>query len=214
MINADEKELKDSELSYSIFLVLYYVLVAILFYCILTFCFRHTYQLPVASPGTLVSDWWTWSFVREWLMVVYLLVFISGPFMRLARNRLGAGLHIFLLFVLLVWWVVNLSFDIVQLTRANLAPTEVNFDVTNLARDPRWCCVYGGQPGTALVCAINVMVAACPAIGVSQLTWNWVFVMRFIVHILIGVFLIYDMIVMWTAYLPVLNKYLLKNKAT
>lgn len=207
----EETELKRAEFSFRIYLVLYFALIVILFYCILAFAFRYTYELPVASPGVLISDRWSFNFTREWLMWLYLLMFLSGPFMRLSRSRAGAGVHLFVLLILFIWWGLNLAADIIQLVNANLAPNAENFDVTNLATDPRWCCVYGGQPGTALICAINVMINACPAISAAQLRWDWIFVMRFIVNIVIGAFIIYDFFVTWIVYLPVLNRYLRKT---
>ena len=205
-------KLKEAELSYRIYLILYFVLIVILYYCVLSFNFRHTYQLPVASPGVLVSDRWSFNFVREWLFWLYLIIFLSGPFMRQSRTRAGAGVHLFVLFVLFVWWGLNFAADWIVIAQANLAPGATNFDPANLATDPRWCCVYGGQPGTALVCAIDISVYACPAIGASQLTYNVVFVWRFFIHILIGAFILYDFWVTWLAYLPVLNDYLRNNK--
>jgi len=207
-----KRDLESSEFAYRVYLVLYFILVIILMYAMLSFSVRHTYQLPISSPGTLVSDRWDFNFVREWLFWLYGLVLLSGPFMRLSRGRGGVGVHLALLILLLFWSVVNVIFDIIQLNVANLPPTADDFQASTLARDPRWCCVYGGQPGAVLICANNATLAMCPATGIATLTANHVFVTRVAINFLFIAFILYDIIVTWTAYLPLLNRYLNMGK--
>jgi len=179
-----------------------------LYISVLSFNVRHTYQLPVTSPGVLVSDRWTWPFIREWIMCIYWLIPLSGLFMMMTRTKTGYKLHMFILFILFIWWVLLLLSDIRVLTRSKLPPNHVDFSSTNLARDNRWCCVYGGQPGTELVCCVNAMaVAACPPMGPNQLLWDGVFQMRFWLHAAIVLFLVFDFMATWLMYLPRLNRY-------
>jgi hypothetical protein len=206
-----EKELQTSEFSYRIYLLFFLGLFIVAFYCVLCFAFRHTYQLPVSSPGVLVSDWWSWNFVREWLLWTYLLMIFSGHFMRLSRTRSGVVVHMVLLFGLFVWAMIVFSFDLSLMANANAAPSSGNFDPSSMAHDPRYCCVYGGQPGTELYCAIDIMVNACPAIAATQLGVNYIFLLRFAVNLMMAGFFIYDFIVTWNNYLPLLNQHL-KNK--
>lgn len=203
------RELKESELSYRFMLVLYFIVIGpILFFCFLSFSFRHSYQLPITAPGNLISDRWSFSFVREILFALYLLVFLSGPLMRLSRSRSGLYVHLVLMFILFVFCLLTLAADVVDLTRANLPPNNQNFDPSNLARDARWCCVYAGQPGTDTICANDPNIASCPALSASQLRLDGIYITRFAVNLIIGAFLLYDFLSTAFVYLPLLNRYL------
>ena len=211
--NALLVELKLAEFNYRLFVIFFVVALSALSYCHLAFNFRHTYQLPIDSPGVLVSDRWTFNFVREWLFFLYLLMFISGPFMRLSKTKTGVAVHLVVLVLLLVFGLLIIWADGVDLAQANLPPHDALFDAANLANDPRYCCVWGGQPGTELICANNVTMAACPAIGIEQLRYNSVFVLRFGLNMTVLALLVYDIFVTWLAYLPLLNEYLFAIKS-
>lgn len=198
-------KIEESELGYRINLILYLGLSFVLFVCALSFNFRHTYELPLSAPGVLVSDRWSFEFMRELLMWLYMLIFISGPFMRQSRTKNGVAVHLVVLVLLTLLAILNGVADGFTLWRANLTPGAPNFTLANLARDPRWCCKYGLLPGTELICAI---INPCPA--VPTLYYNPVFVTRVIVNILFGVFFIYDFWVTLLVYVPVLNEYLKK----
>jgi len=208
-----KSELKASEFSYRIYLILYYVLIILLLYALLCFSVRHTYQLPITSPGVLVTDRWDFNFFREWFFWLYGLVVLSGPFMRLNRTRGGAGVHIGLLILLLGWGVVNIVFDAIHMSKANVGPAADNFDQSTLARDPRWCCVFGGQPGTGTICANNYTIATCPAVGIAQLRVDRIFLFRVVLNYIFIGFILYDLIITWSAYLPLLTQYLNKKKS-
>ena len=142
---------------------------------------RHTYQLPAnpgPPPGVLISDRWSWRFVREGLYVLFILGPISGLFMLWTRSRFGWGIHLGVLLLLSVWLVVQLVFDAIDLAYANAAPTDPNWDPDNLATDNRWCCVYGGQPGTQNVCA-NVAPCTPGSLSANELRYDGTYVLRF-----------------------------------
>lgn len=122
---------------------------------------RHTYELPAANcANRLTSDRWTWEFVREGLFALFWLAPFSGLFLLWSRSRTGFWVHVVVLAALLLWGLVNVGYDIDDIGTANLPPNNPRFNPSNLANDKRWCLVYGGQPGTELVCAIT---APCPA---------------------------------------------------
>jgi len=203
-----DRELEQAEFNYRIFLIFFWVIFAIIFYCTLSFNFRHTYQLPVDSPGVLVSDRWTFQYVREWLFFLYLLMLISGPFMRLSKTKEGVGIHIFVLVLLMIFCILTVGADTITLRSANVGPSDPSFDPANLATDNRWCCVHGGSPGTELVCANNRTVAECPAISENELRSDSVFVLRFALNLILGGMIAYDLLVVWLSYWPLLNEYL------
>ena len=199
-------ELKQSERDYWIFTILLGLLFFFLYWTNLSFNFRHTYQLPTTSPGILLSDRWSFNFIREWVMVCYwFFIPFSGFFMLMTRTKTGAYTHIIILLLLVLWGGVMVGFDATQIARNNFAPTHKHFDGTSLAYDNRWCCVYGGQPGAELYCSVNA--GSCQPTSPSQLGIDPVFFMRFVIHLLIVAFMIYDLTVTWTTWLPKLKEF-------
>ena len=209
----DDSDLKLSERDYWAYTVLFGLLFVFLYWTTLCFSFRHTYELPVNSPGILVSDRWTWNFIREWLMILYCAVPLTGFFMLMTRTKTGAYAHIFILFIMFVWAATMFSFDVVQIVENNKGPHEEGFDKTSLAYDTRWCCIYGGQPGAELYCAIDTNSVSCPPMSAAPLGINSVFLFRFAINMRFWIFIIYDFfITVWT-WLPRLSKWReLKNE--
>jgi len=146
---------------------------------------RHTYELPAAAcVNQLTSDYWTFEAVREGLMVLYILIPFSICLMIWSRETVGWGAHLAVVLVAMAWSIVLFGFDINDLKHANVDPTDINFRPENLARDPRWCLVHGGQPGTELVCA-NSGVCMGPAVDPNTFKANTPFLLRFIFNILL-----------------------------
>jgi hypothetical protein len=205
--------LERSQGEYWAYTVMFLLVYVFLFYCAMTMgaSVRHTYQLPASSPGVLVSDFWSWPFIREFLICVYMAGLISGFFMLMSKTRKGFNIHVVILVMLIAWFGVALAFDIVALFYKNVGPHEEGFEVVNLARDLRWCCVYGGQPGTNLLCNINATATPCPPISHQDLGTNPNFLGRFILQILIGCALVYDLLTTVFVYRPRLNFFLDKK---
>lgn len=167
------------------------------FFTPLYFSIRHTYQLPAAAClNELTDDWWTFESVREGLFVLYILVPFSICFMMWTRERVAWGFHIFLSVLFLCWSIVMLGFDASDVAAANVPPGDVNFRPENLARDPRWCLYYGGQPNTNLICA-NSGPCMGPAVDPASFTVYWIFLIRFIMNILLLGMLVVDLWTVW-----------------
>ena len=142
---------------------------------------RHTYQLPSANcSNRLTSDRWGWEYFREGFMVIFILLPFSGLFMIWSKNSSGFAFHTVIAIALTVWAAICLAYDIADLSHANLAPSDPNFNVANLARSPQWCLAYGGQPETQLICAnIGTCNSTIP-VNPSDLGIDGLFTMRFV----------------------------------
>ena len=188
-----------------VYIMLFFVCFAGLFFTTLSMSFRHTYELPVDSPGMLLSDRWSFEFVAQFLMFIYLLNLIAVFYMLVKANRVGVNVNIFACVVLLIFFAVFLSFDIVSIVNANAGPSEEGFTLANQARDPRWCCVYGGTSVTSLMCSVNVTKLSCGPITPAQLVPNHIFITKLCFHIFIGVLLAWCLIYTWATYSPTLK---------
>ena len=82
--------------------------------------------------------------------------------------------------------------DVVDMSSANVAPNDPNFKFTNYARDFRWCTLYGGQPGTDLLCT-NSGPCSGGGILIENLRINNVFIFRFSVNIFFFLFMLVDL---------------------
>ena len=60
-----ENDVKHVESVYWLYTSIFYVMFVIIMYCMLSFNIRHTYELPTDSPGVLISDRWSFSFIKE-----------------------------------------------------------------------------------------------------------------------------------------------------
>ena len=187
---------------YWVFTVLFGAIFIILWYCVLCFAFRHSYEL---SPGTLVSDRWSWDFWREWLLFLYWLLPLSGFFMLMSQSSTGTTAHLVVCVLLLGWWGVVFAFDLGALAGANLPMADPGFSPSNLAHDARYCCVYGGQLGAELYCHLNATLTPCLPISADQLTVNGPFMARFIVNIIVGAFIVFDLFTSLLQYRPFLK---------
>lgn len=162
---------------------------------------RHTYELPAAAcVNRLTSDRWTWEFVREGLFVLYLLMPFSGVFMIWSRSRTGLWTHLVLLFTMFIWGFVMVGYDIESIGTANVSPLSPQYNPTNLATDKRWCLVYGGQPGTDIVCANSgPCTAAVGAVSFEDLHIDGPFTFRVAFNAIMLSFLAADFVfTLWT----------------
>lgn len=160
-----------------------------------TMHFRHTYELPAANcVNRLTSDLWSWEWLRETLIVFNLLLPVTGMFMIWSKRKAGWGMHIFVLVCLIVWALVMVGYDIRDVGAANVDPSNERWNPANLATDRQWCLVYGGQPGTDLVCANSgICTAATSAVGPENLGLNPPFAMRVAFNVILLAFCLADM---------------------
>lgn len=171
---------------------------------------RHTYQLPAAAcSNRLTSDRWTWEFVREGLFTIFLLLPLSGMFMIWTRSRTGLWTHVVLVVALLIWGVVMVGYDVEDIRTANLPPNSNQYNPSNLATDNQWCLVYGGQPGTEIVCANT---APCPgatsAVSFEDLAVDGAFAFRVSFNAFLLCFCLADLIFAVYTWRKVLNDWL------
>lgn len=158
---------------------------------------RHTYQLPAAAcVNSLTSDLWSLETVREGLFVLYILLPLSICFMLWSREKWAWGVHVVLLMLLFGWGLANLGLDINDIRTANVAPTDPSFRAENLARDPRWCLFWAGQPGTDLVCA-NPGMCAGPPVDPATFRMSIPFAMRFALNCFMIGWMVVDL---WTVF--------------
>lgn len=191
----------------------FYIVTFVLMWCFfryytpLALRVRHTYELPSAAClNELTSDLWTFEAVREGLFVLFILLPFSICLMVWSREKVGWGTHVFVTLLLMAWSVVNLAFDINDLRYANVGPNDTNFKAVNLARDPRWCLVHGGQPSTELICSNVNVPCAGPAVDPDSFGPDTRFLLRFIFNILlIGA----GIVALWTA--TVWRRFVLSN---
>jgi hypothetical protein len=155
---------------------------------------RHTYELPsTACSNRLTSDYWGWEYFREGLFVVFLLIPYSGLFMLWSKNTHGIIFHLVILAMLMCWGVINVAYDIDDMTRAQLGPTDEHFNEANLARSTQWCLIYGGQPGTELICANIGPCNATIPVTTADLHVNGPYRMRFCFLIFLMVMMAFDL---------------------
>ena len=162
------------------------------FFTTTTFPFRNTYQLPSANcTETLTTDFWTFSWVREGLFILYYLFPLSICLMCFTREKVGFAQHAAVILVIGVWGFIMFVYDIQELVYANVGPSDPNYTPINLARDPQWCLYYGGQPGTEYVCTY-VNTCSGPAINPNNFTIFWPFMYRVIANIILVMLIIVD----------------------
>ena len=201
------KARRGAEIGYWVFVIVWLIAwLVFAFWLFTTSNFIHTYQLPSNTPGTLTSTYWSWDFVRVGLLTLWILVPFSGLFMIWTRSSDGVGVHMVLGIVLLIWFLIMMAFDINDITKANLPPSDPNWKSDNQATDIRWCCIYGGQPGTERVCANQV--PCVPPVGVSQLGVNGDYVFRFAFNLIFIAFLIFDIVFTGCVWIPRQRKWL------
>jgi hypothetical protein len=161
----------------------------------------HTYVLPAAAPiGRLTDDRWAFNNVREGLLLIFYVLFPWTLVLMLwSKEHVGWWTH--LVFILLFWgWgLTNFIADIWDWSVANVGPSDPAFIRTNNARDSRWCCLFGGQPGTSDLCANSI---PCSGGGILQanLVASNTFVYRFIANcfFMLLSFLDFYYILSWT----------------
>ena len=153
---------------------------------------RHTYQLPsTACTNTLVSDWWTFDFMREWFFELYIIPFASLYLMLWSKEKVAWGSHLALLVVFICWGLANFGYDIDLLVNANADPESTGFLASNYARSYQWCLYYGGSPNTNLICANTGQCAGVSPVNPAYFNPNWPFLIRFVMNIIfIGFFLV------------------------
>ena len=147
---------------------------------VMTLDVTHTYVLPSAGcTGRLTSNRGDFQTIRECLLVVAYLIFPwTLALMIYTRERIGWIFHVLVGLVVFVWLAINFIYDLSDITSANVAPDDPNFRFVNYARSDDWCILYGGQPGTQLLCT-NIAPCAGPGVLVENLKPNNDFLFRF-----------------------------------
>jgi hypothetical protein len=155
-----------------------------LFYIPLTLPITHTYSLPSAACiNQLTSDRWSFESIR---IAIWLPLFSLVPWtiviMLWTKERVGWLTHLAYLMCMITWGIITFAFDISDMATANVAPNDPTFKRTNFARDPRWCDLYGGFPGTSTICC-NSAPCIGPGLLIENLGVAWPFVLRFCINI-------------------------------
>lgn len=144
----------------------------------------HTYVLPSAScSGRLTSNRWDFQTIREGLLFCMYFIFPwTLAFMMFTRERIGWIVHVLVAIIAVTWLGTNVILDISDLDVANVPPDHPGFKFVNYARSPDYCILYGGQPGTSLLCSNT---APCSGVGVltENLKPSWPFLIRFVLNI-------------------------------
>lgn len=181
-------------LSYAYFIVVWCLIwIPMRFLTVNTFPFRNTYQLPSdACTQTLVTDFWSYDWVREQLVVLYNLYPLSICFMLFTREKVGFWQHVLIMFLVLALGLMTFISDIPTLIYANVPPSDPNFNIANMARSTQWCLYYGGQPGTEFLCTY---VGNCTGAAVDPETFGiyWYFLLRVVCNGLLTLLLVIDL---------------------
>jgi len=160
------------------------ILTCVVYFVPLSTPVTHTYAYPSASCiNQLTTNRWAFESVRIGLwLCLFSLVPWSIVMMMWTKDRLGWIVHILCLCLMIIWGLVIFSYDISDMAVANVAPNDPNFRASNFARDTRWCNLYGGLPGTSLICC-NIAPCTGPGLLVDSLGYNGPFVFRFAINI-------------------------------
>lgn len=195
------EEIKQVETTYWVYTGIFFGLFMILTYCTLSITFIHSYEF---SPGVLVSYRWTYNFIREWLIYLYVLIPLTGLLMITTKSVNARWVHVITLLLLIAWCVLLAVGDAHALSTANIAPSHKDFDASNPAHDKLYCCVYGGELESNQVCFINK--SQCTPTSSSQLNTDGVFLLRFFVNLLFGILMVHDLINMFFVVMPAYNR--------
>jgi hypothetical protein len=169
---------------FAIFIIVWVAaLLPTVYWEVVTLDVTHSYVLPSAScTGRLTSNRWDFQTIREGLLLcMYVLFPFSLVFMIWTRERIGWILHMMVALIAIAWLGINFIYDISDITSANVAPNDPNFRFVNYARSPDWCILYGGQPGTQLICT-NTAPCSGPGVLVENLKPNETFLFRFAIN--------------------------------
>lgn len=171
--------------------------------------FEYTFQKPIASPGTLQSQRWTFYF---WVIALFVSIWIVPLTLAFAlddtKGAPGKGngiffwriiFHLVLVALLLLWYTSVFIYGITLWANANVANAG---NVWNPANDPRWCCVYynleNHDSSPAFPC---VNTAPCsPGVSADMLVTNPVFLFTlwfgfvFIVVLIVDLMLVLCMV--------------------
>jgi hypothetical protein len=171
--------------------------------------FRHTYQFPVATPGTLNSQRWSQAFVFEGLYELAWLIPISAAFMIAVPGEPAAtNGHVIVDIVLFILYTVGIVFLGINWRNAN--PITSDGDFANQANDYRLCCIVFNFPQ-----AFCANTAPCtPAVSSSMLLVSGTFLFRFAFNVVILAYLIYDFTITLALFRPAAIDYgrLLREK--
>lgn len=187
-----------------LYLTLFFVFYFMLSYTLLATSYRHTYQLPVDGPGTLLSDRWTFAFVRDLLTSLYLLNFVTVFYMLVSGTTQSANVNLVCSLMLFGLALVIVVFDAENIRYGQVSPDSPKFAVSNQARDHRWCCVYGHLPGAELLCLINSGCA--PPQSPNELVTDDVYLTKLILNVFAAIMLFWNFVYTITQYKPKIKK--------
>lgn len=154
---------------------------------------QHTFLLSTPSPGSLISDWWSWEHVIALFLLLLWTVPLSLAFAsesplttwRRTFHLVWTFLIFLIMLTILFWWSIKYE--------AANDPTAAN--AYNPANDPRWCCVnFALAPQRcAPVSAVNL---CNPGVGQADLIAAPMFVYRFWFLVVWLLLLVLDFFVM------------------
>lgn len=181
----------------TIFLILIGVWLVLLFflwlYIPLTQPITHTYGYPSAAcVNQLTSDRGSFEAVRVsiWL-AFYSFVPWSIVVMIWSKEKAGWTFHLVYIVLMVCYGILMFAADIVYMTSANVGPDSPYFKTTNFARDPKWCNLFAGQPGTSTICC-NTGPCLGPGVLIENLQIAWPYVVRFSANVFLTLLMCVD----------------------
>lgn len=168
--------------------------------------YEYTFQRPIASPGTVQSQRWSFDF---WVTVLYVTVWVVPITLAFAIEDTSGRVddrgtiyfwrhfaHMAIVSILLLWYASVFIYGLTQWAKANSSASD---NYHNQANDPRWCCVYYNLVDHAMdpsFPCVNTMPCS-PGVSVDMLVTNpWFLYQLWFSFIFIIVFLVDLMLVL------------------
>lgn len=162
--------------------------------------YRHTYELPRNSPGTLTTDFWSfdWWFSSS-LFLMLLLPFTASFMLNAPSKDWRRNLHVFCCVILALYFLPAACVWSYNLHHAN-DPTSAN--ALNPANSPKWCCI--NRVIAPLVCLNDI-----PCAGVTQgnLFVYGYFLLKFVATWVFILLCFVEIVIVFNLFVPAVEEY-------
>lgn len=161
-----------------------------IFYAVPTITnFKYTWQEPISSPGTLISErwgrdfWFILSFSLMWLVPItalYMIAFPSKDGARVFHTILSVILLMLYTSVLIIWAIDYSNANLQQATNSK-----------NRFNDPRWCLVNYGLDGSHCINVAGPTLVLVQDMLTTSATMTFTFWMTFGFWLLLWIDILY-----------------------
>lgn len=162
--------------------------------------YRHTYELPRNSPGTLTSDFWSFDWWFSSSMFLMLLLPFSASFMLNAPSKeWRRNMHVFFCISLALYF---LPAACVWSYNVHWANYPASWNALNPANSQKWCCINR-------VIAPTVCLNDVPCTGVTQsnLFIYGYFLIKFVGTWVFVVLCVLEIFVVFYGFIPAVEEF-------